>query len=461
MSSPESAIDYWTPSTMKRFHGTNSSWLLRQAEYKGENTVKQAVWEMDAITSGKELVLRPFEVVSPFQVLPPKAAPICFERAVLGLGSQCGLSYCAENTPTAVYKAYRDQVQEYYMATPQQWATFTAKTSKQYDTSTGFSPMKCIEATRYYNFQSPHSGLEVSGEPLSRQGERYPDSADNDGRNGPSNSRPVVVIIERRGTRAVLNLEKLIEKVVSAGFRLKVTTYDFGCGIPQTAYLMRDVQILISPHGNALGGSLWMPDKPFPVLISIDTTMYQETWFMSTTTVLEQRFIIHRCGPKTESGVGSEDTCPLYRDLEWAHKVLQKIGWVLDTPTDPGRVTEDLMTLTNPEYPIEMFDKYGGEKLHMFLAAYWKNLSRYVDVDRLMRLLEQIRNDMQKQDSTRSFLDICRDGRCCGPGCEGVMARNLVGPLRAHGQQMDPLQWGEYASDEGSDPSEVFKSWAI
>ncbi|KAG0337789.1 hypothetical protein BG000_004976 [Podila horticola] len=423
-------------STMKRFQGTTSSWLLRQAEYVGENTVGQAAWKMDAITSGQELVLKSFEVVSPFQILPPKSAPICFDRAVIGLGSQCGLSYCAANTPIEVYKAYRDQIQDYYMSTTSQWHEFIDQEKRLHSTS-AFSPMNCINTARYYNFQHPTSGIEAGGEPLFRQGVQDPDASDPS--EPPSNSSPVVAIIERRGTRSVINLDKLIEQVVAKGFRLKVITYDQGCGIPQVAYMMRDVNILISPHGNALGGSLWMPDKPFPLVVSIDTTKYHESWFMSTTTVLAQRMIVHRCGPKHSNSLPAESTCPYVRDLDLARRYLKQLDWTLDQDT----AEEDIQALTGPEYPIELFDKYGGDKLHPFLVSYWKNLSRYLDTDRLVKLLEQVRKE-NMQDIGKSYLQVCEEGRCCGPICEAVMSRNVVGPLSAYGQQMDGVNWGEH-----------------
>ena len=449
-------------STMKRFQGTANSWLLRQAEYVGENTIGQAVWEMDAITSGRELVLKPFEVVSSFQVMPPKSAPICFERAVIGLGAQCGLGYCAENTPIEVYKAYRDQIQDYYMPSTTRWSEFVDQERRQYRAS-AFSPMKCIDSARYYNFRHPTAGIEAGGEPEFRQGVRDPDASDLSA--PPPNSSPIVAIIERRGTRSVINLDKLIEQVIAKGFRLKVMTYDQGCGIPQVAYMMRDVNILISPHGNALGGSLWMPDKPFPLVVSIDTTKYQESWFMMTTTVLAQRIIIHRCGPKYSTSLPAESTCPYVRDLDLARKYLKQLDWALDQDTKE----DDLMALTGPEYPIELFDKYGGEKLHPFLTSYWKNLSRYVDTGRLMALLEQVRKE-NMQDVNKSYLQVCEEGRCCGPICEGVLSRNVVGPLSAYGQQMDAANWGEHKSG-GSDgqvagydwikthPGQTLKSW--
>ncbi|KAG0346271.1 hypothetical protein BG004_002024 [Podila humilis] len=447
-------------STMKRFHGTNSSWLLRQATYVGENTMQQAVWEMDAITSGKELVLNAFEVVSSFQVLPPKSHPICFERAVIGLGSQCGFGYCATNTPVEVYKAYRDQIQEFYFATPTQWTSFHNNERRKH-LAAKFSPSMCVEKARYYNFQHPSSGLEIEGEPQIRQGVRNPDSVVVDPSaavatfpNASPSISPIVAIIERHGSRSVLNLDKVIERTVAQGFRVKVMTYDQGCGIPQVAYMMRDVNILISTHGNALGGSLWMPDKPWPLIISIETTKHHETWFMTTTTVLAQRFTIHCCGPQFSGSLDYESTCPFIRDVGLARVSLKGLNWQLD----PEKEEQELELLTGAEYPLEMLDKYGGDKLHPFLSTYWKNLPRYADVDRLAGLLEKVWREIP-QDADKSFLQICQEGRCCGPGCDGVMARNIVGPWRAYGQQLDSAHWGEHLAEGGWDGNGNNGNW--
>jgi hypothetical protein len=510
---------------MKRFNGTRSSWLLRQAEYLGENNKEQAVWEMDAILpKGRELVLKPFEVVSDFQVLPPKdsaSVPMCFERAVIGLGSQCGLSYCANSTPAEVYLQYRDQIQEYYWPTPERWSRFlywrqqqqvqehgksmgrklasTKSTMKK-----GVSPTKCLETARYYGFEenardSRNSSMSTT-EPANRRGVKDPDMVDSQLQN---RERPVVAIIERHGTRAVLNMESVIKAVIqSKHFRLKVVSYDHGCGIPETAYLMRDINILISTHGNALGGSLWMPsplassrdgpqkDYPLPVVISIDSTKYFESWFQWTTTSMSQRFILHRCGPNVsyhpDPREFNESVCPFHRNLVLARKVLKEAGLVFDSATEH----EDLLELTGIEYPIGLLDRYSKEdedyisKMNMFLAVYWKALERYADPDRLLQLLEKIRIEnvldggnhvsyvktdvgievqMATPRKRKSYLDVCREGRCCGPTCEGIMNRNVVGGLRAYDQDMSAARWGEYhwseEQNEFKRSGESLRSW--
>lgn len=478
---------------MKRFGGKTSSWLLRHAEYLGENLIDQAIWEMEAILpEGKEIVLKSFEVVnSSFQVLPPKRVPICFARAVIGLGSQCGLSYCVHSTPTEVYQEYSQQIQQHYWPSPERWRVHLALREMQDrikrdeslllpagDRSLAFSPTKCIQTARYYNFDPHKSTGPEQEEPLTRQGQQFPDSIQSHRHTTTATTAttilPVVAILQREGTRSVLNLDKVISTIAETrDFRLKVISYDFGCGIPETAYLMRDVHILISPHGNALGGSLWMPtslssssspslSSYFPTVISIDSTRYHENWFQWTTTSMAQRFMIHRCGPAYSShGYPKEinpDVCPLHRDINLAKTVLTKMGFNLHPETE----LNDLMDLTGAEFPLDLWEKYGGDKVNKFLIDYWKSLSRYADPARLLQILYQVR-DENREGGKKSYLQLCRESKCCAPYCLGVMNRNIVGPLRAYDQDWSAENWGQLHSNEEQDAfvrsGQVLQDW--
>ena len=468
---------------MKRFGGKTSSWLFRHAEYLGENLVDQAVWEMEAIVPyGRELVLNSFEVVNAsFQALPPKNAPICFARAVIGLGSQCGLSYCANSIPTEVYQDYRRQIREYYWPSRERWREHMFLRTEQErirreqatdpsDRSLAFSPTKCIHSAQYYNFEIGQSPTDPQpNEPHDRQGNGHLDDPRTDPR---KRSQPIVAILRREGTRSVINLDKVISVLAeSEYFRLKVISYDHGCGIPETAYLMRDVHILISPHGNALGGSLWMPSTEpsnssptyFPTVISIDSTKYTENWFQWTTTSMGQRFMIHRCGPAPSTHpIKSEisiKVCPFHRDMDLARSVLAKVGLVLHNDTEH----DDLQELTGEEFPLDLWEKYGAENVNKFLNEYWKSLSRYADPDRLLALLNQIRGDntprsveadkegVTRRPKKKSFLQLCSESKCCSPSCSGVMHRNVVGPLRAYDQDLSENNWGRLRDNEEHD----------
>ncbi|GJJ70052.1 hypothetical protein EMPS_02401 [Entomortierella parvispora] len=463
---------------MKRFGGKTSSWLLRQAEYLGENSVDQAVWEVEAIISeGRELVLHSFEVVNAsFQALPPKDAPICFARAVIGLGSQCGLNYCANSIPTEVYQEYSRRIKEYYWPNPERWRLHMILRAEQerirgdqeqhhLDRSLVFSPTKCIHSAQYYNFDPEFSTTPRSEEPQERQARGQPDDAQTDPR---KRSLPIVAILKREGTRSVINLDRVISVIAETGhFRLKVISYDHGCGIPETAYLMRDVQILISPHGNALGSSLWMPSTEpsnsslsyFPTVISIDSTKYTESWFQWTTTSMGQRFMVHRCGPAHSTHPFKSEmnpaVCPFHRDMDLARRTLSKAGLVLN----PEKKDDDLLELTGEEFPIDLWEKYGGENVNKFLNEYWKSLSRYADPDRLLEILYKIREynlprqeiDEGVSEKKMSFLQLCRESKCCAPSCSGVMHRNVVGPLRAYDQDLSEDNWGRLRDNEEHD----------
>ncbi|KAK3818242.1 MAG: hypothetical protein JOS17DRAFT_676499, partial [Linnemannia elongata] len=111
-----------------------------------------------------------------------------------------------------------------------------------------------------------------------------------------SKRKLVVGIIQREKSRRLVNDEELIQSLVQAGFRVKWITLDHGCGIAETAYLLRDINVLITPHGNAIGTSIFMPShEPVPTIISVDNSRYKELWFKFTTTAIGQRFMQTVC----------------------------------------------------------------------------------------------------------------------------------------------------------------------
>ncbi|KAK3817968.1 MAG: hypothetical protein J3R72DRAFT_354552, partial [Linnemannia gamsii] len=103
-------------------------------------------------------------------------------------------------------------------------------------------------------------------------------------------------MIQREGSRRVINDQELVDSLAAAGFRVKWITFDHGCGLAETAYLMRDVHVLATPHGNAIGFSIFMPTtNPVPTLISLDPSRYSESWFINTASAIGQRFMQSVC----------------------------------------------------------------------------------------------------------------------------------------------------------------------
>ncbi|KAF9920555.1 hypothetical protein FBU30_009605, partial [Linnemannia zychae] len=510
-------------STMKRFGATKNSWLFRGARYYMDDIKRQGKWEMDHFFySGKEIILNPEEISTSFQILPPSDAPICFNRAVIGLGSQCALSYCENNIPAEVYKAFRDEIANHYWGTPNRWATHL--TLHRATDAPKKNSLKCLDLARYYNFKGVGDDHSMEkGEKLNRVGQLYPDVVDsemsynsmyNETPSGSSKRKLVVGIIQREGSRRLVNDEAFVQALVKAGFRVKWMTFDHGCGIAETAYLLRDVQVLVSPHGNAIGTSLFMPTSdPIPTIISIDNSRYVESWFKETTTVLAQRFMSVVCGPSDYLDEETKAHCPLIRDLKLGKECLKHSPLVLGLPTSmvksdiekrnmssiqlaemtqshrsyvkwhPGAWTlaeKEFEVLLGSEPSTTLYNKY-GENTYEFWGCYWKEMPRYIDVPRLVQFIENRQRDWihERQEvaaignqlnnsaiAYHSYMNYVRKGQICHDAwkdCLRIQQRNIAGPLTAYGRHSidDTTQWGEptHESQILLHDVDIFKSW--
>ncbi|KAF9102016.1 hypothetical protein BGX29_005005, partial [Mortierella sp. GBA35] len=301
-------------STMKRFNGTKDSWtFLAGVTFYDLEYKRSKGWEMGHVfQTGFELVLSQDQLVTDFQMLPPDDAPVCFRSAVIGLGNQCALPHCEFNIPAEIYPSFRDVVSDYYWRTPQTWERHlgimqesidaAARIRQQQQIAAGENvdakpqrtPLKCLDLARYYNFE-PSTGqdpVQPLKESKSRVGQLFPDTVDPEVDQSSGKRRLVVAVIQREGSRRLMNDKELAEGLAAAGFRVKWITLDHGCGLAETAYLLRDVHVLASPHGNAIGASIFMPtSNPVPTLISLDASRYSESWFINTATAMGQRIM--------------------------------------------------------------------------------------------------------------------------------------------------------------------------
>ncbi|KAF8936068.1 hypothetical protein BGZ58_004629 [Dissophora ornata] len=530
-------------STMKRFNGTKHSWTFRGARFARDDIKRQGAWEMGHIfQSGLELVLSQYELSTDFQSLPPSDAPICFRRAVIGLGSQCALNYCENNIPAEVYQSFQDEVADYYWRTPQTWErhlavaqeSIIAKLRSQQGTGqdlnqvskTQNSPLRCLDLARYYNFEKA-GGRELSQEEKeSRVGQRFPDAVDReadhpkttplDANTDPnqtegSRRKLVVGIIQRENSRRLINDQELIDGLVAAGFRIKWMTFDHGCGLAETAYLLRDINVLISPHGNAIGTSIFMPThNPVPTLVSVDPSRRSEAWFMFTATAMGQRFIQTSCGPDAYADEATKERCPFYKDLASGLKLLQNRNLVLglpeamvksdkekatsgqdlermrtrlqqyvkSTPAAQALAKEEMELLIGPELPVPLIQKY-GEDVWSFLDDFWKGIPRYVDVPRIVTFVQDLQSDLEREQevalranstvgaaslSYEQYIDYVRKGQACGvQPCEEILQRNVALDTSAFGQYSvnNVAMWGQQRPDSKTLRQELtdLKSW--
>ncbi|KAG0228415.1 hypothetical protein BGW41_003432 [Actinomortierella wolfii] len=575
-----------------------------------DNIASQKEWEMDdlfppshitengqRVYSNRELVLNPEEVTSDFQTLPPKDAPICFERAVIGLGSQCPFNYCEQNIPSSIYTDYQKSISSYYWPTRARWIEYTLTRHRGIEAwkdSQGWgwyeepldnleeqqainaaiflernegTPMQCLWNTMYFNFEEDPSRefrmwvdplLRHSQEPLSRLGIADPDriyrkkeleseeattqemqtDARTKGTGGSDSGnldrrKIVVAIVQREQSRTLINIDELTQHLISEGYRIKRITFDHGCGIPQMAYLLRDVDLLISPYGDSLGASIFLPRKPHVTTVSIDSSYAPENRFIWTTVAIGQRYLQHHFGPDFRAvaraniereqkqakadGNGKENRTasksnnamdklvaaelarlqtryPLVRDMRLARKIRDQIWGQSGHQYRKvaAKLNYDdlrqLMTL-EPQQNARLVRKMGGAQVvEAFKLEYWRASARYVDVDQVSRIAALIDRESRElakghlsTDSTRAdtplksdiasknsknssatsnaiskqrvpytYLDLCRENRCCGNGCESILHRVLVGNQAAHDMNTEPgPEWGYYRGSDG------------
>ncbi|KAF9168977.1 hypothetical protein BGX21_001067 [Mortierella sp. AD011] len=501
--------------TMKRFGGTKNSWTLRAARYFMDEHKRQGKWKMEHFfETGQELVLSQYELSTPFQSLPPPDAPICFRRAVVGLGSQCALVYCARNIPADIYRSFRDEIAKYYWETPLIWQKHLGFMREAFIGSTkethgnpmnkdGNSPLKCLETARYYNFEGLSVGhVPEHGEKPNRIGQMFSDVADpseahdtEEGKSENTNHKFVVGIIQREGSRSLINDRILVDSLADAGLRVKWMSFDHGCGLVETAYLLRDVNVLISPHGNAIGASLFMPSDAVPTIISIDTSRHRESWFKFTATAIGQRFISTYCGPTQYLDEATKEACPLVevtkdRSLYLrSHKIALGVPdsmvptpeerkkmserqldgmfnrhttYIMGHPEAKALEREEMEMMFGPDLPEPLIRKY-GDSVWSVLEDYWKSIPRYVNVPLVTKFVQRLKADFDSEIQKKleisanenitlvekaygQYVEYVRKGVACGfDDCENILDRNVVQETSGFGQYSTDniAKWGQ------------------
>nr|CAG8547931.1 1116_t:CDS:10 [Entrophospora candida] len=225
-------------------------------------------------------------------------------------------------------------------------------------------------------------------------------------------ARGVLGILQRYNSRRILNLDKLIDALINDQggghkFIVKLLDFDSGCSLQETAKLLSDIDILVTPHGNGIGAALFMQKNT--TVISLDSRHYYEYWFSYIFTSVGRRFYNFEC---------QEGDCQV-ADFELAKKVLDRNGVTLEY--------FELLEFLGPEIP---------KNLNLDLAIYAeyaKDANRRVTIDRLLRF---IKNDVVNENVIKlvneiDYVELCKIGKCCGPDCEYVINRNVFGKLNS------------------------------
>ncbi|KAF9287942.1 hypothetical protein BGZ68_001074 [Mortierella alpina] len=318
-----------------------------------------------------------------------------------------------------------------------------------------------------------------------------------------------------------MNDEQLIQGLVQAGFRVKWMSFDHGCGLAETAYLLRDVNVLISPHGNAIGTSIFMPNHgPVSTVISVDNSRWLEAWFRFTATAIGQRYVQTFCGPSNYADESLREQCPYHKDLARALDLMGFMKLVLGLPdsmikTDDEKKTmssralgrlrdtyrnyvknnpaaqklaeQEMDMLIGAEQPDALIQKY-GEDTWTFLAYFWKDAPRYVDVASMVEFVQSLQRDLEHekimggslqhqnhsmglaQKPYELYVEYVRRGQACGiEECEEILRRNVADEkTSAFGKHSidDVSKWGLPTSESqalgvGLTPEVLKMNWQI
>jgi hypothetical protein len=331
-------------SMMKEKNATASSWTLRGATYWNQHSKL----DMD-IPSSNDIVLDKKDVLTEKQLMAPYQA-ICFPKAVVGTGNRCSLWYCDNQIPSTHYESFKSHIFNEFNTTNNKCASTIHK----------------------------HEGSVRVG------------------------------ILNRGKTRHITNLPELIDKLKALDISINTIDFDAGCDLKSTAYIVKDLDVLIAPFGNGLGSGLFMKNNS--VVISIASRWYNEDWFKWPMTAIGRRIYNFEC---------NDAGCQEY-DVELLKKILMNFDVKLNET--------ELQQVLTQEYPTDILSKHLPGQEWKIIEQYHKDVSRRIDVDSFIIFL----NDILKVNTNNvSYVELCRRDQCCNSDCAGPLDRNVFGEHNA------------------------------
>ncbi|CAG8848809.1 10563_t:CDS:2, partial [Gigaspora margarita] len=255
--------------------------LCGDRKYVDDQPSQMIPQDISFLTDGKEIVFNYENMLTEMQVMPP-TVPICFANAVVGAGNRCSLYYCEKNIPADHYDQFRNDILNHFIHNGQ-WEKYMQK--EQADKRV----FACINSTKIYTFNNSKNDANT----------------------------PVIAILQRYRNRYILNAEELINALVKQKYTIKFLNFDVGCSLSTTAKLLKDVDVLISSHGNGIGDAIFMAPKTS--VLNIDSRFYSEPWFAYVHTATGRRFYNFQC---------ESSDCQV-ADIELAKQVLEQEGVTL------------------------------------------------------------------------------------------------------------------------------------
>ena len=238
---------------MRQHNGLGDSWLYRAGVSFSFPYMGQPLFTADFLTTGKDVVTDVHSMTSDQQIQWKQSEPTCFRKAVIGMADACSLSsYCETPVESDVYAQFRDDAVDYYV-TRGHWQEHNEH-SLLHDTNR--DDQACVESAKILK-------------PLSRTSDK------------------VIALVNRAKNRRITNEDELIN-ALRERYTIKLIDFDKGCSLASTAYLMHDVDMLITPHGSQEGAAVFMKDNS--IVVSINGRGYSENWFGYTFTAMGRRF---------------------------------------------------------------------------------------------------------------------------------------------------------------------------
>ncbi|KAG0182665.1 hypothetical protein DFQ29_002997 [Apophysomyces sp. BC1021] len=367
--------------SVKHYNGTNNSWTYRP-HATAISTDRPPLITTEFITRGKDIVADKRNIVTDQQVIVPHA-PICFSRAVVGTGAACSLQYCQQPIESSTYASFRKDALSYYVD------------DGKFENVTNHSAEKdlaCVHSMRVMN--TLHSNI---------------------------TTRRTIAIINRR-SRYITNIQQLIDslatssRISNSNYVIKEIDFDHGCSLASTAYLLHDVDILVTPHGSQEGAAVFMKDNS--VVVSIDGRGYSEPWFAFVMTAMGRRFYNFQA----------------QTDLPYAKYILDLHGISLPSDNEIEQCiswTDNIYAIDCMKEKLKAMNAYKDDDystLAIAMSYYMKDAPRKVDLSRFIPFIEQVVQEMDEfEREGTSYREICDLHKCCGFDCRYPLEVTVYG----------------------------------
>lgn len=188
---------------------------------------------------------------------------------------------------------------------------------------------------------------------------------------------------------------------------IKMIEFDEGCDLKSTAYLVKDLDVLIGPFGNGLGSGLFMKNNS--IVISIASRWYNEDWYIWTSTAIGRRIYNFEC-----NSLKCQDNDSLLLE-----NILKKYNINLNNI--------EFNRVLNEQNPIDVLSKYIPNEEWKVIEEYHKDVSRKIDIELFIPFLKDI---LKNHFNNTNYVDLCRNNLCCN-NCDGQLNRNVFGENNA------------------------------